>query len=438
MYGTLNNDESEFNRGFQGVLKIASFNNGNSSLTQGTGFYGLKEGFKPITDLRSLDQFFKRKDNDFGTDKFILGFVSDEDWKNTVIEESVSNYMWAILNEKIEITVDDILINKRTLKNVIDSIKNINPKSRCLEFYLTLTSDEAIELKKEFKTEEDKTESMRLYLMKDENFSNRISLIRGTGMKIYEKGHFRTAINFAGTLVVEGEKLNEALRKMEPPTHDDWKPGLYKDNKKYAEKLKKDLYKWLREEVNNIAPKFDKESLELAGMQNILPSLGQEESPLQEVDLVANNEELKSLTIVSNSMTEPTKKKKHKRLKNKQQTEQKPVEETQKKLKSKSLKAQVKNIRAFCLDHLNGLYRVIINTKKEGEAYFEVKLIGESISEVANIYSVIDSNTKNNIEVNGNIIGPISLLKNKNTILTVSMGNETRYSLEVIPNEIKN
>ncbi|MFF2447923.1 hypothetical protein ACFVSW_12565 [Neobacillus sp. NPDC058068] len=428
LYSTLNR-ESEFNRGFQGVIKIASFDRGDEYPTQGTGFYGYKEGFRPLTEITGIHPFFIRENGDYGTDKFILGFEGFDDWKDVVIEESVSNYMWAIIKGSLEVHVGETIINKETLENVVEQIKKYNPKSSCEGFYLSLTSPEAITKVFEYPTEDGQIETMKLFLLTGVDFINKVSLIRGTGMKIYEKGHFRTPLDFAGTLIVEGEKLNEVLRKMEPPTHDDWEPSLYKKNPQYAKKLRKALYKWLNEEIRNLAPKFEQDSLELPGLENILPSLNQEEDPTQEIDPNSNNEKINSLVIVTNSMNKRDSKTRPKRPR--VPREPRPTSPNQKP-KDGITKAKIKTMRAFCIDDEQGKYRIVVNPEKSGEAFLEVNLVGESVTDNAKIFGAILDQPDTVIEINGNVVGPINLTKNVNATLTLTLDNVTRYSLEVV------
>ena len=167
-----------------------------------------KKGFKAITDSTDLDKlhpFFKRKEGDFGTDKFILGLDPTDDWENIVIEETVNSYMYAILNNSLKVQVGNVEISKKFLESVIDRIKEFNPESPCIEYYLTLTSKDAIEKVEKFKTEDGKYETMKLRLFSGETFHRKVQLIRGTGIEIYDKDRFRAPYNFAGTLIVEGE-----------------------------------------------------------------------------------------------------------------------------------------------------------------------------------------------------------------------------------------
>lgn len=425
LYGTLNREKQD-SRGFQGVVKIASFSRGEKHLTQGTGFYGVKEDFKPLTDLSQIDKFFKRNDGDYGTDKFVIGFNGYEGWENIVIEETVSSYMYSILKGNLEVIVNGYNISASNLDSVVEYIREFNPNSKVHEFYLSLTSPNKIMKTGEFQTEDGTTEIVTLYLIEGEDFHNKISLNRGTGMKIYEKGNFRTAIKFGGVLIIEGTQLNEVLRLMEPPTHDAWIPGLYETNVAYATKLKKSIYAWLNKVIHEIAPKFDAESFELPGLENILPSLSQDENPIDIIKVGNKHEKIKSLVITNNSMTSPKKRRNNAKGRAKHGGNSKPS------IKKPENKAVIKSIRAFCTDPINGVYKLLINSAQTGNLSFKVNTVGESVVDVAPIIQAIDTKAGNEVTVNeNNILGPIKVEKNIQHEILVKLDNLTRYSLEV-------
>ncbi|ARD57146.1 hypothetical protein [Bacillus safensis] len=440
LYGTLNRDE-DVNKGFQGVIKIASFNREEEYPTQGTGFYGYKDGFLPLTDLSHLNAYFNRDDKEYGTDKFILGFESKENWKETVIEEAILSYMWAIINGSLEIQVEETTINKNNLAQCVEDVQKFNPNSKCMEFYLTLTSPNSIVTTLEFENSKGQLETMKLFLLVGEGFKNRVSLTRGTGMKIFEKGNFRTPLKFAGTLIVEGKDLNEVLRKMEPPTHDDWKPGLHKENPKYAKKLKDELYKKLNKAVRDISPANVNESIELRGLESILPSLSQEEKPTQETDLSSVKDEIESVTIVSTSMTDRKKRiTKRKKIdkKNTDRPSQKPPLKDPgenpadaQQLKPSEEKARIKKIRAFCANPQLGEYKLIVNHSKPGQTSMVVNLVGESLTEKAHIFQATNDQTGEEITINHNILGPFIIENSGNLTITLKLDSTSRYSLEV-------
>lgn len=428
LYGTLNRDKNN-NRGFQGVIKIASFNRGEKYLTQGTGFYGIKEDFKPLSVLSEIDDFFIRSDGDYGTDKFIIGFNSYEGWHNVVIEEAVSSYMYSILKDNLEVIVNGFSITASNLDDVVEYIKQFNPESKVHEFYLSLTSPNKIVKVGEFQAEDGTVETVTLFLIEGEDFHNKISLNRGTGMKIYEKGNFRTPLRFGGTLIIEGTQLNQVLRKMEPPTHDAWTPSLYEKNVEYATKLRQDIYAWLNKVIRDIAPKFEDESFELPGLESILPSLSQDENPIDSVQIGAMQEKVKSLVISNNSMTPP--KKRRRRNSNGGSTGGK---NDRSKLSPKSAKnkAVIKSIRAFCTNPNDGMYKIIINPTQTGNLSIKLKVVGESVVDVAPILQVVDITTGNIVSVNeDNVLGPLTVEKNIQHEISIKLDNITRYSLEV-------
>src|SRR5438874_2649782 len=82
-----------------------------------------------------------------------------------------------------------------------------------------------------------------------------------TGMKIYDKGNFQTPVRFAGVLQAKGDKLNEVLRAMEPPSHNDWQPERY-DDPAYARSLRKQLYGWMNDRIRELSGFDDKEELD--------------------------------------------------------------------------------------------------------------------------------------------------------------------------------
>lgn len=431
LYGTLNREGV---RGFQGVIKIASFNNGHDYPTQGTGFYGIKQGYKPLQTEEDLSchvaDIFKREDDDYGTDKFILGFNGSDNWEQEIIEAVVSSYMYAILEENLEVMVGDTIINIDTLESVVESIQNFNPDSKVLEFYLSLTAPSKKIFTEDFATPEGTMETVELFVLEGENFHNKVALVRGTGMKIYEKGNFRTPMKFAGTLIVKGERLNEIFRLMEPPTHDDWAPGLYKADIDYAKKLKKELYAWLNQVVRDLTPKFDAESFELPGLDTVLPKSSQEEEPVENINPGTDSEKIKKLIITNNSMN-PAKKKKKKPPMEKPDEPKPPVKKPTPPKSAKN-KPSIKKIRAFCINPSEGLYKVLISPTNSGEISLKVNLVGESLTSDAPIQEVVNAETKQTIPVKDtNIIGPITVNQDAQFELLLKLDNLIRYSLEV-------
>jgi hypothetical protein len=433
-YGTYN-QQNEI--ALQGVAKLASYDMGGGNFTQGTGYYGIKKGLEPIRDVGDYFKLFKREE--FGTDKFIMGFIGGEGWIDDVVETILLSYLVAIMDGKLEVHISNLIINKQKIASVVDYIMNKKPNSKVRQYYEAYTSNESITVRKEFETYDGMMESIRLSLLMKEGFNRKVSMYRGTGMKIFEKDRFRAPVEFAGVMVVEGNKLNAVLRKMEPPTHDRWTASLYKEDEEYARNLLKQIYDWLNFQARELVKQQFSEKIELHGLEGILPDVTKEEEPLKEIDNLALNECIKSINFkkVSSNQSEikiktKRKKKNHQISDKLREKENKPSNNTSKGKSLKKRKSSISNARTFCINDEKGIYRFILTPSGEGELIFQVHISGEDGSKTPiAIKSVKNNKTGDKISFKNNFIGPILVKDKSKLILDVEFEDNERYSLEV-------
>lgn len=434
-YGTYNRQNVT---AIQGVSKLASYDNGGGNFTQGTGYYGIKEVLEPVRDLSGYDSMFKRKE--YGTDKFIIGFTGKDGWADDVIETVMLSYLVAIMEQKLEVHILGLKINKKNMPSIVKYIMGKRPDSKARQFYEAYTHPDRVVITNYFKTFEGMMEPITVSLLVGDGFNRRVSMYRGTGMKIFDKDKFRAPIDFAGVMVVEGAKLNAALRKMEPPTHDRWAVGLYNGEQKYALSLLKQIYDWLNAQARELAKAQITETIELRGLEGILPDVSKEEAPLKEINEQALNETVKSIDI-KKTVVKPkeikTKIKKKKNIllnDNESKKDKKPKVDNPpnpaKKLKEK--KALFSNARSFCIDEEQGLYRFIVTVKSGGVLTFNVHISGEDGSKTPiAIKSVKDVQTVAQVPFTDNTIGPITVESQQRLMLEVHFAENERYSLEV-------
>ncbi|MFS0655102.1 hypothetical protein [Bacillus sp. 179-C3.3 HS] len=434
MYGTVN-EEDKF--GFQGVSKIASFLDDDNDMTQGTGYYGfaVEKDFKPIINAEDVPKKFRRTKR--GTDKFIIGFAEVKDWQFEVLKEAISSFMLAIAYGHLEVHIDDKVLNSETLKHEIGNIAEIEPDNILLQYYEALTHPESKPISKKFLTDKGIEEEINLHLIAREGFKKRIVLYRGTGMQIYDRGHFRTPIEFAGLLVVKGRRLNEVLRKMEPPTHDKWDPNLFKENIPYAKRLLSEINTWMNEETRNLIDLSNVESIELKGLENLLPDVTEKESPIVEINKKSMKQKLSKV-----------KKKK------KQKVTTPPIglggedggdgiistppnkkgdaKGNEHKKAGGSSHAKISRARAFCIDYNKGLYNVRFWPSTDGERTFLISSIGENnMKSELKIVEAIDMNTKEKLQIIENEIGPLQFTKNEVVEIQVMFKTRSKLALEV-------
>lgn len=430
-YGTYNRQNVY---ALQGVSKLASYDMGEGNYTQGTGYYGVKGVLEPVKDFTAYHPMFMR--SGYGTDKFIMGFNAKNGWADEVIETIILSYLVAVMEEKLEVHIAGLQINKQTMPSVVKYIMGKDKNSKAAQYYEAYTSPDSVKVTRLFKTYDGDLEPINVSFLVKEGFNRRVSMYRGTGMKIFDKDRFRAPIDFAGVMVVEGAKLNAALRKMEPPTHDRWAAGLYKDNQQYALQLLKQIYDWLNSQARELAKSQATEKIELRGLEGILPDVTKEEAPLKEVNEQALSEKITSFAMKQTISKPKEIKSKKKKKKNTFLPEDKPNKEKPKKTPvdkpAKAKKATLSNARSFCLNEDQGLYRFIITPKGKGELSFNIHISGEDGSKTPiAIKEVINTTTNEAVPYNDNIIGPVTVEDKERLVFEVSFMENERYSLEV-------
>jgi hypothetical protein len=446
---------------FQGNAKLITHKNKFGNKTQGTGFFGIKDGNKPVIGFDKLPSKFLKRDK-IGTDIYILGFIKKDDWKINIIKSVLEHFLVAIYEEDLKVSVDDININKNNLKSLLD--KYISGDSKCYadKYYRSMTSE-----KKEVYTNNNfkGLGSLKLYLISDKEAPKRVAMVRDTGMKIFDKGHFITHKRFAGVFTAQGEELNDFLRKMEPPSHDSWEPARHPDEKK-ANKIRRKLYKWLNDMVGELNYDNDAEKVDVDGMSQFLPD------DLSELPLPGENELKNKDKKISDDKDIKTKDV------NITPTSSKivsgtdggidgndgaddgqfnggsggqggkytgegsggdgsggtsPGEENDKPTSSET-PLKLDSARVFALNASKGIYSANIKVNKSTKGYLYFKVIGEDRKDFVEINKVKISD-KNTLNVNGGKVGPIEFDENENLNLIIHINDNEKYAMEVEINE---
>lgn len=214
-YSTL---DSEGVTAYQGVARLTSFKDKNGETTQGIGFYGADKN-APVKQQISIGPSHSRKAGESGTDIFVLGFNGGKDWKHDMVASVLDGFLYAVYTGELIVEVEDIVIRKETLPELIASHKEYFSEYAD-EYYQVLTADE--QKSPIYTTDIGTMGKVTLRLMIQPDFHRRVAMVRRTGMKITDKGNINGLIPFAGVLYIEGEKLNEYLRTLENPQHTKW------------------------------------------------------------------------------------------------------------------------------------------------------------------------------------------------------------------------
>lgn len=212
--------------GYEGICKLCSaIQEGTDEKTQGIGYYGNTDKNKPIMEHYSPDPNFVRQEKEYGSDVYIFGFKSLNDWKKDIISKVLDSFMSAIVFGTLEVEIDGIVVNRLTLKDIVYNDEYINKsiKKNIISQYLLLTD-------KEHRYEDVITiegyGTATLYLLEfageNEQFAtNNCVMIRHPYMKI--KDSLRVSTLPCSAMCIIGDNgLNKTLRNIENPQHTDW------------------------------------------------------------------------------------------------------------------------------------------------------------------------------------------------------------------------
>ena len=248
---------------FQGVSRLVSFDLDNGQETQGIGYYGEKERNLPINKMINLDKNFIRTTP--GTDIFVTGFNQGTDWQKDIVVAVLDSFLVAIYREQLEVIVDDIIINKSNLEETIQKYSEYLKSNYVGAYYEILKSEKTKWVVENFEN----LGNIRLgLLIKPEGAHRKVAMVRKTGMKILDRGNISGTIPFAGILIVEGDKLNDYLRKLENERHDDWEADRYNPD---ASKIILKNYDFIIDTLNSLIKLNTSEELDVDGVGELLP-----------------------------------------------------------------------------------------------------------------------------------------------------------------------
>ena len=306
-----------------GVAKLVSFENEfPGDWTTGIGYYSEDERFVAINELAEFDKNYKRIDS--GTDIYILGMHQTDDFKDIFTKAVLLDFLVSLVNKKLVVRIQDEIINSTTLPKYMSRLNPYESEAikDLLEYYHILTSHDPkvkiikLDSAKYGKRFGFKDGECTLYLKEGEGLNRKIMITRRAGMRILEQNRISGSIDFTGVLIIEGDNMNEAFKKMEVPSHDAWEPGRVRGEEKKFTNVLTGLRKYLRDVVKDTFGKVTANSMDALGASDFLPDTqfdGKEEklkrdemntriSNLEEKTIEPTKEKSKSLDIVDGEL----------------------------------------------------------------------------------------------------------------------------------------
>ncbi len=135
-------------KAYQGVAKLVSFKYPDKLLsikkgdvTVGKGYYGETSNNSAVSNILSLGTAPR---TEIGTDVFVVGFAKHTDWKDEITKAVIDGYLISIIQNDLEVSVDNIVINKDTIDELIHTYKEQIPLA--YNYYEVLTDESAISI----------------------------------------------------------------------------------------------------------------------------------------------------------------------------------------------------------------------------------------------------------------------------------------------------
>lgn len=271
----------------QGVSKLSSCELDDGNITQGTGYFGEITNLTNSISLDNMKQqlfldpsFIER--NEPGTDIYIIGFddrnksneiLDDENdgWVIDVAASIIDNYFVSILDNKLIVKINDMELNSDSISEKFDYIYKNNSdmfNQYTIDYFNILATDKYDTKHELFSMFEPDDVSFDIAFAP--NFKNRVGIIKGTGMKIFDKDKLPQISFYCGVLKLVGKEVNAYFRKMENPKHDEWYPSKM-TNEKTARKMYNKLFDYVRATIRKYVESSIPESMDAEGVGEFLP-----------------------------------------------------------------------------------------------------------------------------------------------------------------------
>lgn len=263
--------------GYEGICKLCSANQPNTTeKTQGIGYYSINAQNKPITGEMQLESGYVRKDNQYGTDIYILGFKEPEYWERDIISKILDSFMAAVVYGTLTVKVNETEINADSLKDIVynETLINKTLKKSVVSQYRLLTD-------KEHRFEDtitiDRLGQAKLYLIEynedEEQYATKSCvMIRYPYMKIKDINKI-SVLPCSAMCIIGDNELNKTLRNIENPQHTDWEFKRIEDSAVRTELkgIYNDLLEQIRTNIANHLASSDETKTDLEGAGEYLP-----------------------------------------------------------------------------------------------------------------------------------------------------------------------
>lgn len=268
--------------GFMGVAELVSgyiddSDVENRDYTQGIGYYSCDDLNSAIHEIMSVKPNYQERKSRTGTDIFIIGFNSDDEWKKEVINSILDSFMSTIVRGQLEVNVDGIEITKETIQDVVynETIISKTFRSGIISQYRLLTDGDKVKVY-DIETEYGNCELYILpYSKEDENLAtHKCVMIRHPLMKIKDEP-LGSSFRVSAMCIIGDGKLGQILRSIENPQHIDWEPKRVQNSsqRKEIENVIKSIRNQIKDKVIECLQIGNETPLDPNGAGDYLPDV---------------------------------------------------------------------------------------------------------------------------------------------------------------------
>ena len=246
----------------QGKAILVSHDLKEGGDSQPVGFYGWKEkDGEKLARLTGNDipKLLRRNGDEEGTTLLIPGLSETAAWQEKIIAAVISNYFYAIDKGELEVLIDGApdaysVIDAKTLPHLLAD-KKIQESGEGVKkaYYYHRAIQEGEVIEAELST----LGYCVLWLLVKEECPKSVAILR-RGMKITDRStgliHWGDSFSdFVAVCICKSDKGNALLRRMENPAHDAFEPARLLEDNSLGERALRELAKWVRDQVKELA-----------------------------------------------------------------------------------------------------------------------------------------------------------------------------------------
>ncbi|MCR4661533.1 MAG: hypothetical protein K5765_05985 [Clostridia bacterium] len=287
IYSTRTNQDINGNPGnYSGSIGVAALVSGyvddnncdNRDYTQGTGYYSSDDLVGALNTNINLDPSFLKREREYGTDVYIVGFIDEKDWEKEVINSILNSFMTAIIYRKLEICINGVEISNDTIENIVydDSLIIKNNKSNIISQYRILTNKDGRVITYDIDTGYGNCTLYVLPLEKseDELATHKCTMVRVPYMKIKDE-NLGSTFRVSALCIIPDGLLGKKLRDIENAQHIDWELKRIKDldERKEVQYVLNDIKQQIKDNIIDCLKLGDNEPLDPNGAGDFLPDI---------------------------------------------------------------------------------------------------------------------------------------------------------------------